>query len=155
VSTFPSPDAHYVLVNVDTTDSDPPHVLFLEDARAKSRVVLYEYPRWATFFWAPDSNALVVNDFSGSDFADVVLFQLGDHLKQVSLRETLFAQKGDVEQRAIENHHVFLEFLAWLDSRHVSLKLHGYGDRDPGGFEVCFIYDLDGSFLDKACPKDS
>ena len=55
---------------------EPAHTLLLIDSRSTSRRVLYKYGRHVDLLWSPVSDALVINDYEGSNSAKPVLFDL-------------------------------------------------------------------------------
>jgi len=41
---------------------------------------------------------------------------------------------------------VFLEVVRWLDAKRLRVRLRGWGNRDPEGFDELFDYELGGRF---------
>ena len=60
-SELPSPDGHYVLVNVDS-DREPYHSIILKEKSTSTTRKISDYGRSATVVWAPDSRHFALND---------------------------------------------------------------------------------------------
>lgn len=143
VSELSSPDGRYVLRNVDS-DQEPHHVLYVEGVQHKSERLL-TYGRHVSALWSRDGQALLVNDYGGSDFSNCLLFLFGAERKRIDVRERLHEQLGS-NQTIFGNHHVYIEGVEWIDRSRVKVKVSGYGDVDPKGFTLFYEYPVGGRF---------
>jgi hypothetical protein len=105
---------------------------------------LLAFGRSASVFWAPDGNALAVTDRRGSARSIVLLF-LPDKPGVTDLDAELAKAFSPLPERA-ENSHVYLEVVRWLGPKTLRVRLRGYGERDPDGFDELFDYELGGRF---------
>ncbi len=105
--------------------------------------VLMSFGRAATVLWSPDGNALAVTERAGTDFATVFVFRSGGAAAPVDLDAELAKTLGPLPERT-GNAHVYLEAVRWLDAKRLRVRLRGYGDRDPEGFDELFDYELGG-----------
>ncbi len=138
-----SPDGRYVLLNIDNeTDNQVQylgdnHALYLIDLKFARLRKVHAYGRSVVVSWSPRGSAFYINDRTGSNSSNVI-FYLVSIGKAINLSEE-FRQR--VTQKSVErNHHVYFEATEWLTENTVKLKIHGYGDVDPNGFELWYEY---------------
>lgn len=130
-SELPSPNDQFVIQNEDA-DEEPHHTLYLLSKSTGVRRRLQTYERHVSVAWSPDSRAIFVNDFAGSDWSTCVIF-FTDGEKSIDIRQEL-AGRADWEG-LLSNHHSYVEAIDWLDSETVKVRIHGYGDQRPAGFD--------------------
>jgi hypothetical protein len=117
VTSAKSSNGWYTVWNRDDENRQPPHLLILTDVQNKSNErLLYSYGPHVSVLWSPKSDALIVNDYEGSDASRPVLFQApwsGQSVdSSAELVEFLRSQKAakSVEQ----NDHVYFSAKRWL-----------------------------------------
>jgi len=138
-----SPDGRYLIANIDVERPDQvsylgdSHALYLFDLKTVSMRKIHRYGRGVTVVWAPDSSALFINERTGSDSSNVFVF-LVTGSRKIDVAQEL---KKKVPNRSIlENHHVYVEGVEWAGGQVLKVRVHGYGDRDPNGFELLYEY---------------
>jgi hypothetical protein len=120
------------------------HALALRDLKGGAVRPLQSYGRSALVLWAPDGNALAVTDRASRDASSLKVF-VPDHLAApADLGVELERAFPSMPERT-GNRHVHMEAVRWLDAKTLRFRLRGYGDRDPGGFDLLFDYTLGGS----------
>ena len=143
-----SPNGRYALVNVDRPDEidadDNWHSIFLIDAKTGAKTLFYKYGRGVDVAWSPDSNAVVVNDYWGSNVSRSVLFELDQMKRRVDIGERLMKSgRPEREKESIKTaDHVYACVVEWLSDNTVMLKIYGYNGVDPHGFTLVYAYDV-------------
>jgi len=120
------------------------HELRLRVEKSGAARHLMFFGRSAAVLWAPDGNALAVTDRRGSDTWTVLVF-FSEKPGETNLDAELARSLGPLPERT-GNHHVYLEAVRWLTAKTLRVRLRGYGDRDPQGFDELFDYELGGRF---------
>jgi hypothetical protein len=104
--------------------SDPQHVQ-----------LLFEHHRGASVIMSSDESRIAINDYVGSNIADVVIFQ---QVKELEYKESISEETIRKKTLAALSHslgrtdevpfdHLYVECLAWAaDSSAVLLRLHGH-----------------------------
>jgi hypothetical protein len=143
-----SPNGRFKVRNSDYDERIPAPSLTLIDSRSMEEHKLYVYGRHVDVLWSPDSRALVVNDYEGSDFSKAVLIEVPEQSSRIDLWEKLieFLRSSNAARSALQNHHVYLTAEKWLNSRELLCKLTGYGEVDPKGFTRHYIYQRGAGF---------
>jgi hypothetical protein len=123
------------------------HTLFLVDRTTNRVIEVLSFERSISIEWAPSGQAFSVTDHAGSDSSACLVFVLrdGDNPAKYDLSERL-EQSGLVPARVWTNHHLYCEVLTWRDAEVLSLRLWGYGDADPKGFDRRYDYSLKTGF---------
>ena len=143
-----SPNGSYMLVNVDHPDEIDAdgdwHSIFLVDAKTGGKTLFYKYGRGVDVVWSPDSNAVVVNDYWGSNVSRSVLFALNRSNQRVDIGEMLMkSNRPQREKESIETaDHVYASVVKWLNKKTVVFKIYGYNGVDPNGFTLIYAYDV-------------
>ncbi len=144
----PSPDGRYLVLNIDReVDSQvrylgDNHALYLIDLKASRLTRIHPYGRHAKVLWSGSGSALVINDYVGSDFSDAILFVVPG-VAGTSIGVEL--RKSAQGKRIFSNHHVYIEAVEWGPSDTLTIRVHGYGDSDPNGFEHWYQYSPGGN----------
>jgi len=143
-----SPDGRYTVRNLDDPHTQPAHSLTLIDSRSGKQRKIYEYGRHVDVLWSPASNALVINDYGGSDFSRAVLLALPAQESKVNLWDELirFLRPQRTARGALENDHVYLTVEKWLNGHEFRCKLTGYGQANPKGFTEHYVYEIGAGF---------
>ena len=140
----PSPDKRYVIESQQPTSALPQHVLLLQDTTTNATKELLRFNRHVEVLWAPNSRAIAINDFTGSDSATCWIVRIeGDRLQSEDLGARLEATPG-FNARIHGNHHVYIHAVAWADQTVVRVSVDGYGEMDPRGFADLYEYTLGG-----------
>jgi hypothetical protein len=105
---------------------------------------LVSFVRSALVFWSPDGNALAVTDRRSGERSTVLLFH-PERPGTLDLDAELAKTLGPLPERD-RNGHVYLEVVRWLNAKTLRVRLRGYGEHDPEGFDELFDYDLGGRF---------
>lgn len=149
INKLASPNKRYVLVNIDS-ETQPYHRLVLRDLASGKEQLLRTYARHISVAWSPSGESFFVNDYGGSDFSDCYLYSPANEDKPMSIKEALKEQFGG-DGHLWKNHHVYIECRRWLNATEVLVRIKGYGDVDPSGFEACYSYSRKGSFKPVPC----
>jgi len=120
------------------------HALSLKDLKTGIAQPLLSYGRSAMVLWAPDGNAIAVTDRVNRESSSVKVFVPARPGAPVEIGAELDRSFPSMPERT-GNRHVHLEAVRWLDAKTLRFRLRGYGDRDPGGFDLLFDYTLGGS----------
>ncbi|HTY42580.1 MAG TPA: hypothetical protein VMH79_11970 [Thermoanaerobaculia bacterium] len=118
--------------------------LALEDSKTGISTPLLTIGRAATVFWSPDGGALAVTDRKSASSSTVLLATPGQP-GLTDLAAVLARTLGPLPEQT-GNRNVHLEVVRWLDARKLRVRLRGFGERDPGGFDELFDYELSGRF---------
>lgn len=138
-----SPDGNYVIRNSDNDQEEPAHTLTLIEVRSGSVKTTYKYGRGVDVLWSPTSKAFVVNDHEGSDSERPILFSAPWTNEYTDLREKLtdfLRSRGKAS--LLDNHHIYFSVQRWLGSDELLCKVTGYGDANPKGFAVTYVYKI-------------
>ncbi len=141
------PTGRYAVSCVSTKEADGSghHDLNLKVLKSGRSRLLLSFSRGATVLWSPDGNALAVTERPDGDFSTVFVFRPDGTAAPVDLDAVLAKTLGPLPERS-GNAHVYLEAVRWLDAKRLRVRLRGYGDRDPEGFDELFDYELGGRF---------
>jgi hypothetical protein len=120
------------------------HALSLKNLKTGAALPLQPYGSSAIVLWAPDGNALAITDRASRDSAMVKIFFSERPGAPVEIGAELDRSFPSMPERT-GNRHLYLEAVRWLDAKTLRFRLRGYGDRDPGGFDLLFDYPLGGS----------
>jgi hypothetical protein len=135
------PTGRYAVVAAEPPGS---HAVNLRDLKTGAARLLQPYGRSALVLWAPDGNAVAVTDRDNRDTSSARVFFPDRPTARVDLGAELERAFPAMGERT-GNHHVYLEAVRWLDAKTLRFRLRGYGDRDPGGFDLLFDYALGGA----------
>lgn len=141
-----SPNGNFVIQNLDYDDRDPAHVLVLVDTKTGTKTKIHSYDRHVDLLWSPQSNALVINDYEGSDSTRPLLFLFpwtGDKLDLLE-KLTDFMRSRNREDRLHKNDHSSLTVQRWINSHELLCQLEAYG----GGsrFRGYYVYTIGQGF---------
>ncbi len=145
-----SPDGRYIVLNVDSQmDAETRylgenHALYLLDLKTPTVKRIHPYGRSVSVLWSPRGSALLINDRVGSDSSTVLLVVVGRGAQKIDIGQQL--KKKARERSIVANHHVYIEGVEWLAENAMKVKVHGYGDLDPNGFELWYEYMVGGAF---------
>jgi hypothetical protein len=134
-----APNGAIAVVNRDDDSVDPPHALYLVSrGHSSGEKKLYSYGRHVAVTWSPDSSALAITDYVGSDTSTCIIVRVPSG-SSIDLSARL--QKDPSTQKYFEeDHHVYCEITRWLGSTAVAVRFHGYGDAHPKGFQLTRRY---------------
>ncbi|HPS78761.1 MAG TPA: hypothetical protein PLS53_11450 [Thermoanaerobaculaceae bacterium] len=120
------------------------HQLVLEDAKGAVRQPILGFDRHADVLWGPECRVLAVTNWHSSDGSQVLVLVPRSAAPVVDIRTLVLQRLGPLPS-ITGNHHVYFEASRWLSPGTLRVRAFGYGDVDPGGFEVFFDCDLDGT----------
>jgi hypothetical protein len=120
------------------------HALSLKNLKTGAALPLQPYGRSAMVLWAPDGNAVAVTDRVNRESSSAKVFVPARPGAPVEIGAELDRSFPAMPERT-GNRHVYLEAVRWLDAKTLRFRLRGYGDRDPGGFDLLFDYPLGGA----------
>jgi hypothetical protein len=147
-----SPDARFVLKNVDTPD-DPqsPHSIFMTDMKTGDRARLYTYAQRADVLWSPGSDALAINDWDSNDDSQCMVFPRLPNAARTDLREEfLKSRRPDREKKLAADHidydHNYAHVVRWLDAKTVLFVLQGHNSDNRRKFLLEYTYRIGDSF---------
>jgi hypothetical protein len=129
------PSKRFKVVWKEATDTSD-HYLILRDLKSRRWRKIVDFGRSVDFLWAPDGNSFAITNWVGSNCSEAWIGFPKDSSKHVNLEYN--------SPQVSENHHVYYEILRWRNSSSVLLKIWGYGEHDPDGFEKYFEADLQG-----------
>jgi hypothetical protein len=143
-----SPNHLYLVRNEDQGGKEPAHTLIFVDRQSKKETSFYRYGRSVELLWSPLSDAFVINDHQGSDSSKPLLFTVPLQQGPVDLWSQLldFLREQHNTSSALNNHHVYLSAVKWLDRRKILCKLTAYGEQDPQGFTKFYVFDTKQGF---------
>jgi hypothetical protein len=128
-------------------DPDSPRQIWLRDAgSALEPAFLYEYPRTADVLFSPDERWVVVNDFAGSNVADVRIFQRSSGLnfreeKGADPSRSCWASMSRTFAPGLVSSYA--EAIRWAsDSRALLVVLWGHADGESFVDDWLCVYDL-------------
>jgi hypothetical protein len=89
---------------------------------------LLGFDRSCDVLWAPDSRRLALTDWGGSDFAEIVIAEIGETpvLRELDL--------SDVRQKMAPEEisgHCYYEALQWKDPDRLQIRVFGHADEAP------------------------
>ncbi len=113
----------------------------------KKRQLLYTYDRSVEVIFSDDEKWLAVNDYAGSDLAEVLIFQQQKDM-EYKQRENItdrawqfVALKMGRKKRPALDHN-YVQMLRWTDDHTILLCLHGHTDRQNFVEDWLCLYDL-------------
>ena len=71
-----------------------------------------------------------------------MLFDAEHPSKGISVTKEL--QRRVERLEVLSNHHAYVESIGWLDDSALRVRLWGYGEVSPGGFEREYVFELVG-----------
>ena len=150
---LPSPTGAYAVIWHAPLPDDPEntHHLLLKDRSTGRLTPLMPFIRNVRVDWSPSGEYVAVTCRCGSDFSDVHLFDVA-HPKDMSVTKELQRRIGTL--RVLQNHHAYVESVAWLSPSVLSIRIWGYGDENPKGFERQYAFGVArGTRLTKAVDR--
>ena len=142
-----SPLQTYYIEHHTLTPSEVMQVWLVSSKNPKDRRLLYTHSRSVVVLISDDEHWLVVNDYAGSDNANVILFrqQHGLEYKQVEdLTDKAWgfvaAQAGRKKRLPLD--HTYAEVLRWTDNHTMLLCLHGHLDSRNHVDDWLCLYDV-------------
>jgi hypothetical protein len=146
-----SPDARFVLKNVNTPQAATPHSIFLTDMKTGERTILYAYERRADVLWSPASDALAINDWRGNGDSECLVFPLDPHAKRIDLREAFLKSQRPEREKELAADRAdyarnYAHVLRWLDPRTLLFAVQGYSSDGQRRFLLVYRYTLGESF---------
>ena len=122
-------------------------VWLVSSKNPKKRQLLYAYGRSVAVIFSDDEKWLAVNDYAGSDLAEVLLFR---QQKDMEYKQTenitdrawqFLALKTGRKRRPVLDHD-YVQVLRWTDDHTILLCLHGHTDRRNFIDDWLCLYDL-------------
>jgi len=108
-------------------------VWLVSSENSKERQLLYTHARSVEVLVSADEHWLVINDYAGSDQANVLLFRQQHGLKYKQVEDLtdrawafVAAQAGHKQPLPLD--HTYAEVLRWTDNHTLLLCLHGHLD---------------------------
>jgi len=129
------------------TSNEVKQVWLVSAKDPKKRRLLYAYGRAVEVIFSDDEKWLAINDFAGSDTAEVILFrqQKGGGYKQtenITSRAWQFAASRMGRKHPPALDHNYAQVLRWTDDHTVLLCLHGHTDRHNFIDDWLCLYDV-------------
>jgi len=125
------------------------HELWLRDRGTTER--LLTFARHVDVLWSPDSAAIAITDYVGSDSADVWVIGLRDPRQRASVEEAFNRAFGRPPE-VYRNGHRYFVARGWASPSALSFTIRAY-DAEPGHeYKATFRYNLDGS-VQKVQPR--
>ena len=124
------------------SDPDFTHHLLLEDRPSGRRTPLMPFVRNVHVEWSPSGQYVAITCRCGSDFSDVHVFDVAHPEKDLGVKEELQRRVGTLA--VLRNHHAYVESAGWLDRTTLSIRLWGYGNENPKGFERRYAFAVNG-----------
>lgn len=132
---LPSPNKLYVIQNLPNNKGadllyveTPDELLLTAKKDINKKIRLLKYHRNVDVFWAPDSTAFVVNDWSRNNFCDALLYSVSSLHKPTSLRQSLLASGISAEEKALisneEYSYLFVD--QWNKPTELVVKAAGH-----------------------------
>jgi hypothetical protein len=139
-----SPNARYVIVG-EENHAEPFHTVILEDRVVKTRRRLFDYDRHIDLLWNPDSKSFAVTDYGESDYSRCSIIFVDQTVPTIQVWDKLVKALTERERKSLlENHHVYIAAVQWMDTGALRVKVWGYGEVNPSGFTRFYSYDRDG-----------
>jgi hypothetical protein len=144
VEKFPSPDGRHMVLweKPRPGDEEYTHRLRLGARGSPASRVVMEFFRHAMVEWSPSSRYFVVTCWCGSNFAAVTLFDIEDPGHPLDVGGELQRRVGHLV--VLDNHHSYVEAMRWSEPSKLELRLWGYGEQNPEGFERRYAFPLTG-----------
>jgi len=141
-----SPDGAYALLNLDRErpdDNGNYHELYLADKKTGDREKILAYGRHVDVMWAPDARHFFVNVHAESDITDAYVFRPDQIASPVDLTEAL---KKNPRQNTtfLGNEHLYVEATGWTGNETLRFRVHGYGSKNPHGFDQAYRFNIKG-----------
>ncbi len=144
-----SPLQTYYIEYHTLSPGDHMEVWLVSSENSKKRQLLYTYDRSVEVLISEDERWLAINDYAGSNLANVLLFrqQRGLKYKQVEdLTERAWAfvaaQAGHKKPLPLLLDHTYAEVLRWTDDHTILLCLHGHLDSRNYVDDWLCLYDV-------------
>ena len=139
--TLYSSDRKYAIINVDAANNEKQHKIILKEISSGKEWKIIEYSRHVEVVWSPNSKAIAITDFSGSNHSNTYIFIVGDNLTKINLEEEL-SKLNHLKKHLVRNDHVYIKARKWVrDEMEISVEV--YGDNDPNGFSTIVKYNLE------------
>jgi hypothetical protein len=136
----PSPNGHFLLQYRAPEPGVAAHRLFLAPLPSGASSLVYSFNRHASVLWAPDSSHFAITDWNGSDEARVIVMSAAAPTASVVLDPARIRAGGSIE--LAPDHHLYVEASRWLSEQELLLRVHGYGQAHPKGFERFLVYSI-------------
>ena len=127
--------------------SEVRQVWLVSSKNPEERQLLYTHSRSVEILISKDEHWLVINDYAGSNLANVLLFrqQHGLQYKQVEdltdqAWEFVAARAGHKKRLPLD--HTYAEVLRWTDNHTILLCLHGHLDSRNHVDDLLCLYDV-------------
>lgn len=138
VTSINSPDNNFSIHSEDY-DEEPNHSLFFKYEQTGIEKKILDFRRHADISWAPDSKYFFVNDYLGSDFTNCIVIALPE-LKKINIMPIL--KTLPIEEGIFDSHHLHVTCEAWRNDGYINVRLTGYGDQNPSGFDYGYLVDF-------------
>ncbi|MGC2194903.1 MAG: hypothetical protein WA628_09510 [Terriglobales bacterium] len=142
-----SPDGRFVIRSVDHVARPGEFTgvfrsLVLEDAATGSARGLYNYLGRVGVAWS-GSNFVIITDYVSKKTARALVFRIDQPGEYLVIDKPHLAARIPDELRAQleRNDHVYLE-VSRIEGTALTIRVWGYGVRDPQGFRFLCTYDL-------------
>jgi len=143
-SQAPSPNGRYVIIGEENR-AEPFHTAILEDRTLKTRRKLFDYDRHIDLLWNPDSKSFALTDYEGSDYSRCSIVFIDQSVPTIRVWDKLVEVLTHTERKSLlENHHVYIAAMRWIEAGRLKVKVWGYGEVDPSGFTRFYSYGTDG-----------
>ena len=129
------------------TPNEVRQVWLVSSKNSKDRRLLYTHSRSIEVFFSDDEHWLVINDYAGSNIANVLLFRQrkGLDYKQVediTDKAWQFVAIKMGRKKRPDFDHEYAEALRWTDDHTILLCLHGHTDRRNFIDDWLCLYDV-------------
>jgi hypothetical protein len=118
--------------------------------KSGTKVKIHSYDRHVDVLWSPESNALIINDYEGSDSTRPLLYSLpwGDRRTDLLERLTIFLRTRHEENIVLKNDHVYFTVRSWINPHELLCQLQAYGEANPrgAGFKGSYVYTIGKTF---------
>jgi len=147
-----SPDARFVLKNVDSTeDPKKPPTIFLTDMKTGERTQLHSYARKADVLWSPSSDAVAINDWDADDEAQCIVFRLVPTQQRYDLREEFLKSRRPEREKKLaadrrDYDYNFAHLIRWLNGNTLLFVVEGHSSDGKHLFHLEYAYRLGDSF---------
>lgn len=139
-----SPNARYVIIG-GQNHAEPFHTAILEDRVLKTRRKLFDYDRHIDILWSPDNKSFALSDYEESDYSRCSIIFVDQTLPAIRVWDKLVKALTPTERKSLlENQHVYIAAMQWIEAGALKVKVWGYGEVDPSGFTRFYSYDRDG-----------
>ena len=134
-----SPDGRYSIVCKEASATEA-HRLVLKNRASGTSSLIHSFNRHVSVLWAPDSRHFAITDWVGSDGSNVVVMAGAAPSTPIVLNPARIRAGGSIQ--LAEDHHLYVEASRWLSGQELLLRVHGYGEVHPNGFERFFVYNI-------------